>query len=258
MMRSHRISPFQLPGNPALVGRGSSRGDWALRRGRETSQNPIRRRQLTFKVIFERKKRKTYCLSLIYHCSAFIERYSVGMNDELSQELEKVKRVSGFLRGLFLLGLVFVLLVFLFSIIILAGVLPDSVVTESHLSLNDVPIDVASLGPGAKLVAAVFLVIHFGFAAVICWEFSRLFGSFTREEIYTSKTVRILGNIGRWLIIVWIAGVIGPFLVMSFSGENSASLSFDFSLLFVGVILFLLSWIFEVGRKQHEENALTI
>ncbi|MEM1294034.1 MAG: DUF2975 domain-containing protein [Verrucomicrobiota bacterium] len=180
------------------------------------------------------------------------------MNEDLSLELSKVKQVSGFLKGLFLLVLVFTALVFLFTISLLTGWLPIGNITSSHLILGNIEIELESLNLAAKLVAAVFLMIHFGFAARICWDFSRLFGSFEKGSIYTSETVKILGNIGRWLILIWIAGVVGPFLVVSQSGSSSASFNFDFNILFVGVILFLLSWIFEVGRKIQEENALTI
>lgn len=128
------------------------------------------------------------------------------------------------------------------------------------------------LGHMASMLAMETLV------CVWYWQLARLFRLYERGLIFANETIRCIKTLGLLCIINWgmaVAGhclaYIGPtpissagatirFVPSSFSmGFFSFSINYvNFGMLLAGIIIVIIAWIMDEGRKIQEEQELTV
>lgn len=115
---------------------------------------------------------------------------------------------------------------------------------------------------------------------VLCfwyWELAQLFRLFARGLIFAAQTIRCLKILGLLCVIGWVVRVSTQIAFQNYSlppfhpspGVKVAvyhigffSFDFgtgiDFGLLLAGIVIVLVAWIMDEGRKIQEEQALTV
>jgi hypothetical protein len=118
----------------------------------------------------------------------------------------------------------------------------------------------------APQVMTVFLVALLGGVALTLtalYRLARLFGNYSRGEIFTRGSV---GEI-RWIGYVLAAGAVFQLLLFvavltlrADGGEWPIELQFDLPIVpvLVASLVMLLSWVMDVGAELREENELTV
>ena len=99
-----------------------------------------------------------------------------------------------------------------------------------------------------------FLVIP----ATFIWLSYRLFSLYSRGVMFGEANVRYIKRLGYWMIAAWVISM--PLQLLQYL-QNTDTLGFKFSVdgyFFGGVLVLLLAWIMEEGRKLQEEQSLTV
>ncbi len=105
-----------------------------------------------------------------------------------------------------------------------------------------------------------------GFALVLValYRLSRLFGNYSRGEIFTRGSVREIRLLGyltaAYAVFQVVLFVTGLTLAASADSEWPQELRFDFSLgpFVIAFFILLLSWVMDVGAELREESELTV
>ena len=115
------------------------------------------------------------------------------------------------------------------------------------------------------------------------WKLGRLFRFYEQGFIFASATIRCIKLLGLVCIIGWALGTVSSFLTSPYAGPSVAGpppgarvmsvshhvhylgfFSFDFGTgvnfgpFVIGIIIVLIAWIMEEGRKIQEEQELTV
>jgi len=94
--------------------------------------------------------------------------------------------------------------------------------------------------------------------ATFVWLLYRLFSLYSRGVMFGEANVRYIKWLGYWMIAAWLISM--PMQLLQYL-QNTNALSFNFSVdgyFFGGVLVILLAWIMEEGRKLQEEQSLTV
>ena len=183
--------------------------------------------------------------------------------------MSKIKKVSCFFR-------VFFQLIFVVSPILLAV---SWVYAPAELNLfigmirlDPIPVSYThgilhTLSPSEKLLGFLVSTIPLAVELFIVYSLIKLFRLYEQAEIFSLNNVRYLRNIGYAL---FVGQVINPFyqfvmgIVLTLNnpkGHRYAAFTFDqtnISLLLMGLLMILVSWIMAEGCKLHEEQQLTV
>ena len=94
------------------------------------------------------------------------------------------------------------------------------------------------------------------------WHTIKLFQLYEKGKIFFAENINHIKKIGEtiifWAIIKTIAGYILAF-VAAYQGLNiEKQISFNLTPLAIGVLLYVISWVMDEGRKLREEHELTI
>jgi len=182
------------------------------------------------------------------------------MSPAVEARLEKVKRISrGMKRACYwLMGLILLIA----SLTVLATLtLPGS---PSCIAQGVQAPGCAELSPQALTFLLVALVGGVALALTGLYRLARLFGNYSRGEIFTRGSVREI----RLLSYVAIAYVVFQFVLfiamlsLNAGGAEAWPLQLRFDLpigpALVATLLTLLAWIMDVGAELREENELTV
>jgi len=109
------------------------------------------------------------------------------------------------------------------------------------------------------------------------WKLAQIFGFYERGLIFSSEIIRRIKFLGLLCAIQWMLGIVFHMLLSHFMSQehlkpsahvaadifrgNFFSFGFsdmDFGLLLAGVIIVLVAWIMDEGRKIQEEQELTV
>lgn len=94
--------------------------------------------------------------------------------------------------------------------------------------------------------------------AVFVWVSYRLFTLYSKGVIFSDANVRYIKGLGYWMIGAWAMSIL--FQLLYFLVEVDR-LVFTFTVdgyFFGGVLVLLLAWITEEGKKLEEEQTLTV
>lgn len=110
------------------------------------------------------------------------------------------------------------------------------------------------------------------------WKLAKLFQFYERGLIFANETIRCIKTLGLLCIINWVFAVVGHYLSYlgptpissagvtikyvpsSFSmGFFSFSINYiNFGMLLAGIVIVIIAWIMDEGRKIQEEQELTV
>jgi hypothetical protein len=179
------------------------------------------------------------------------------MSRNVDARLDKVKRTSRSARR------VCHLLMALVALAALVGIAATLTTPETlTCDLGGVRQPCRDLPPGAVALTTVALVGGLTLVWAALYRLARLFGNYSRGEIFTRGSVREI----RWLGYVAVAYAVFQLAVFVaaltvFAGAESATnLRFDLPIgpVVVASFLLLLSWVMDVGAEMREENELTV
>jgi hypothetical protein len=169
------------------------------------------------------------------------------MKDESVRRLRRIRIIAKFFRFLCLLGMA----------VLLGGALmtlfkPDEVqIGFGELRLEKLKPEYASL---KRPLILVLLTIP----ATFLWLLYRLFGLYSQGVMFGEANVRYIKWLGYWMIGAWLISM--PIQLLQYL-QNTNGLNFKFTLdgyFFGGVLVLLLAWIMEEGKKLQEEQSLTV
>jgi len=180
------------------------------------------------------------------------------MNPELQARMHRIQKVSVVVSGIckVLMGLAFIS--FLVGVVVIFSGLDNG-----SFRLEGIEIRANQLTVGGRVILAIFA----GFAGIVLFKglyhLSRLFGNYSRGEIFTKDSVAQLMRLG--FVALLAAGVkisafpVAVILILTHKPDMAAvSLTVPFTSLIIGGLVILISWIMDTGRLLREENELTI
>jgi hypothetical protein len=182
------------------------------------------------------------------------------MSPQVEARLEKVKRISHSVKRAcyWLMGLV-LLTAFLTTLTRLT--LPGS----PSCAVNGVEAPGCSpLPPQALTFFVVALVGGVALALTGLYRLARLFGNYSRGEIFTRGSVREIRMLSYVAIayVVFHGAMFVAMLVLTAGGADEWPIELTFDLpvgpALVATLLTLLAWIMDVGAELREENELTV
>ena len=115
--------------------------------------------------------------------------------------------------------------------------------------------------------------------AVWCWKLINLFRYYERGLIFDGKTIHCLRILGILCVAGWMLNGVSHYcsileyqqlrpppnlshspieIVHDIDFYGLTFFYFDFSLLFAGIVIVLIAWIMDEGRKIQEEQELTV
>lgn len=110
-----------------------------------------------------------------------------------------------------------------------------------------------------RLLLGVVTVVTWGIAFNGFYHLHRLFGNYSREEVFTRDSVRQLRRFGvasvLWGVMsfLWIAS-----LAISMNPAKTFRADADASSIVVGVAIIVIAWFMDMAVDLREENELTI
>jgi len=184
------------------------------------------------------------------------------MKPSTETRLEKVKRTSRSARRACYLLMVLILIMAGVMALTTVG-LPEPLTCKGP-EVSSVPRPCSDLAPQVVVFAYVALVGVIALVLAALHRFARLFGNYSRGEIFTRASVRELRWVGYIAVgyaafqgVLFIAALA---LVANGAVESPATLGYDvpFGPILMAAGVMLLSWVMDVGAEIREENELTV
>ena len=110
---------------------------------------------------------------------------------------------------------------------------------------------------GFKWLYRPIVFIYFAFLALGIWILYRLFGLYEKGYVFSADTVRYIRYIGYWLIAAAVLSNAFELSKVIWSPLPDSHLRLD-EFFLGGVLVVLISWIMDEGRKLQEEQELTV
>ena len=174
------------------------------------------------------------------------------MKTNMELKLERIQRISTFLRAactgfLGLTGMVAAGAV----VALLSGRL-TSITDGSHSFV------VADLRAPSRLILAGVCVATAAVLIKALYHLRRLFANYSRREIFTAGSAREIRQFGISCILWGVVKTLWAFLplILLTNPPNTFSLALDS--VFIGLVIFGISWFTEMAAELREENELTI
>jgi hypothetical protein len=188
------------------------------------------------------------------------EPKEMNMNQEAEVRLEKIREVSGIVRGICKGLFAAAILAYTgLAVLFCFGFTSGGLV----ISIGETTIPANSTSIGTALLYLIFLTIPFIIALKGLSHINRLFFYYEKGNIFTTETVAQLKQIGVTFLLWTGYEIFASVLALCVSAylKNSMFIDINPSILlslFLGVFFVLISWVMETGRGLHEENELTI
>lgn len=114
-----------------------------------------------------------------------------------------------------------------------------------------------NVSPEYRWVVRPTLLAGAGMVFVGIWFLYRLFSLYSDGMIFTAANIRYIRWFGVWLMMYWLADIVLQ-LVPATVAEANVTVDFGSSMLWGGLLVLLVGWIMDEGRKACEEQALTV
>jgi hypothetical protein len=181
------------------------------------------------------------------------------MSRSVEARLDKVKRTSRSARRICYLLMVLV------ALAALVGIAATLTIPETlTCDLGGVRQPCRDLPPGAIVLTTVALVGGLALMWAALYRLARLFGNYSRGEIFTRGSVgeiRWLGYVAVAYAVFQVALFVATLAVFAgAAAEVQTNLRFELPLgpVVIASFLLLLSWVMDVGAEMREENELTV
>lgn len=166
----------------------------------------------------------------------------------ITAQNRRIRVVSTIFRVIALLGLI---VVAIGAVALLTLDFDSGTFGMGHWKIKD-------LKPEFSWMKRPLILLVLTFPVVGLWRFYRLFSLTAKESYFTAEAVRHIKFLGYWMIAYWFASFVLQFLqLLSTSINHEFKLGID-GYLFGGILVLLLGWITDEGRKIHEEQQLTV
>ena len=169
------------------------------------------------------------------------------MKDDSVRRVRRIQIVAKIFRFLCLVGMVVLVAAALMTIF-----KPD----EVRGGFGDFRVE--KLKPEYLWVKRPLILVLLTIPATFVWLLYRLFGLYSRGVMFGEANVRYIKALGYWMIGAWVISM--PIQLLQYL-QDTERLFFKFNLngyFFGGVLVLLLAWIMEEGRKLQEEQSLTV
>jgi hypothetical protein len=172
---------------------------------------------------------------------------------DTKEKLNKIKRISTLLRSVCTGLLTLTVLLFATAAIcVLAG-------GNVTIAFIDARIPVAPLALRSRLVLVGILAISMGVMAKGLYHLYKLFGNYSRGDIFTTQAASQIRQLGITAILWSCVNIIRAFAL---SNITNTPLSMPYQLrldsVVIGVVIILVSWFMDAAAELREENDLTI
>ncbi len=121
------------------------------------------------------------------------------------------------------------------------------------------------IGTIDRLSQITLILVFWSLVAVFLrglWHGIKLFGLYEKGEIFLAKNIEHLKRIGETLIMWAIIKGLTSFAVTSvmlYEGlDTGINVTFNITALMIGLLIYVISWVMDEGRKLREEQELTI
>jgi hypothetical protein len=175
------------------------------------------------------------------------------MAAEMRVKLEKVKKICGILRGIFLAAMVFLVLEFVVAAALL--------IADRGIDFSQRPIalHVMVLSLWRRLHMVVMIGISEGLIFTCLYNLRRLFGNFSQREIFSQDSTRRLRAVGvcyaMWSFVSFLSL---PIAYVTVHPANPYTATLNPEALVIGACTVVISLVMDVAAEMREENELTI
>ena len=172
------------------------------------------------------------------------------MQPEIQAKLQKIKKASIIFR---------VICKGLLALITLVGLICAVCVAcgASGISYDNMIFSTAELTLGHRLILGAVTALTFGILFKCFYHLHRLFGNYSRGEIFTRESV---GQLRKFGIACLLWGVMSFLWVASLalSAHPMKSFQAHFDAFAIGAIIIVIAWFMDMAVDLREENDLTI
>jgi hypothetical protein len=175
------------------------------------------------------------------------------MRPDVQAKLQKIRKVSSFLRVICKVVVGFLAVQFLFAAVLL---LSDKGI---DIGFHKASFDVIELSFGRRLHLVVMIAISMGFLIKCFYHLHRLFGNYSHDEIFTGDSAEQLRQIGiTYLIWSCISKLSSPLAFLSVNPPNPYEVNLHPASIVIGLCIIVISWFMVMAADMREENELTI
>lgn len=172
------------------------------------------------------------------------------MQTNIQTRLQRIKKASIILRAICTGLLVLIAFIGICSVICLTfGV--------GGVSFDNMVVGTAGLALGRRLILGAVCAFALGALFKCFYHLRRLFGNYSRGEIFTRESVGQLRQFGvaclLWGVLSFVWG-----LSLALSANPVKPFRGHFDSLVIGVVIVAISWFMDMAVDLREENELTI
>lgn len=172
------------------------------------------------------------------------------MDKENQAKLRKIKNVSVILR---------VICKAFFALIALTGLgaVVSVISGVGGINYNNVIFRTEGLPIGHRLFLGAVTAVAFGILFKCVYHLHRLFGNYSRGEVFTRESV---GQLRQFGIACLLWGLVGFLWISSLAISSQPSQTFQghTDSLGIGVVIIVIAWFMDMAVDLREENELTI
>jgi hypothetical protein len=172
------------------------------------------------------------------------------MKPETQAKLQKIKRVSRICRMVCKVLLVLIAVVSLICVVCVAcGV--------GGINYDNTIFITAELPLELRLILGAVTAVLFGTLFKCIYHLHRLFGNYSRGEVFTKESV---GQLRKFGVACLLWGVMSFLWVLSLALTANPMKSFQahFDSFAIGAIIIVIAWFMDIAVDLREENDLTI
>lgn len=170
-------------------------------------------------------------------------------NRSLSSSFERARTLSRVLAGLFAFFF-WLMIVYLAVALLLLTLAPRDVT----LPWQDVVLPLGRLAPGARARDALWLAVGVMPGLFLLHHARRLFGCFSRGEVFAATAISHIRAAGFWLVVSALATFAAKIGLHSTSGVPG-DVEFDIQTLVFGMATFVAAHVMTEARRIADENA---
>lgn len=160
--------------------------------------------------------------------------------------------------GVILFWISIVAIFLLFSLTTFAGVSPDRV------TLFGVEMKWANLSSSFQLVLLAAIGLFLWLFVTGAMHFLRLFQSFSKGKLFCARSTVAIKGLARIILAGGVLHFVLPIALLPFVGSFAAEtrpsfgVSLSFNGVFMGLLVYLIAWVMDEGRKLREDADLTV
>jgi hypothetical protein len=172
------------------------------------------------------------------------------MRSEIQPKLQKIKRVSLILR---------IICKVLLALVTFTGIgcVVSVVLGVGGINYDGMIFRTAELPLGHRVLLGAVTALAWAILFKCFYHLHRLFGNYSRSEIFTRESVGQLRQFGI-ACVLW--GVVGFLWILSLAISSHPSKTFQghADSLGIGVVIIVIAWFLDMAVDLREENELTI